>query len=67
MRVEVRGEGGGVWKFVVQSKNYGAGAKHGCVLCDTVIVAGVLGYIIPHVGLNSLPWQFNLSVLLSER
>lgn len=56
-----------MWKFVVQSKNYGAGAKHGCVLCDTVIVAGVLGYIIPHVGLNSLPWQFNLSVLLSER
>lgn len=45
----------------------GAGAKHGCVLCDTVIVAGVLGYIIPHVGLNNRPWQFNLSVLLSER
>ena len=48
-------------KFVVQS-NIDVHAKMeleqsmGCVLCDTVIVAGVLGYIIPHVGLNSLPW-----------
>ena len=31
-------------------------SKAWAVLCDTVIVAGVLGYIIPHVGLNSLPW-----------
>lgn len=48
-------------KFVVQS-NIDVHTKMeveqsmGCGLCDTVIVAGVLGYIIPHVDLSSLPW-----------